>query len=988
MPTGEELKLLAEGLAPPAPTLPPPPGGELATTGEDLKSLATLPPLVPEEVAPAPSPELPATLTISPHIFPPGTTEPVGQLPEPLFNLAQGMNVALADVLDLPGTMIAAALRTAGFDIEDDEFRLARRAGAATGFTPPPGVAPEGMAGAVGEMLGLTLATGPAMVAGAARLGTMALGPAGPASKGIEIIGRFGKQIVESALATPKTFFAFETAAATLAGMGGYVTAKMFPESPAAKAIGMIIGGLTPAGLALGVRATASASLLNRARRAIVRVMEPVTPKGAAQRARLRLERAGVDQESALRALDEADVLAEAQLSPAQKIGEPGPLSLEKSIVQSTDALKDKAAARLAVSYAAVRRKLDAFGGGVPLERARATMEELRQTFRSLLDTRMDIATRRADERVAELGPQVNRQAANEIVKEELEAARIAAAGKDGQESELYAAIPQELPGPLPFTRDKWLRILLARRKSDDPADIPAFITQALGKLGTRTSRGMNRITFLKGGLFSETQPIGEAIVLRGRLLRELAAERAKPGASGAKQKLLNDLQTAIVDEDFAALQQALDPAARAVFEGASRFAPEFAALAGKENLVARDAIDAARDFSRQVRTLFDQGPVGAILGTLADRGPRTLAGLTLERGLVRGGPVGRETADALEAAVRFGGNQPRMQAAIEDFLKAEFLKRSVVSGKFIVSKAERFLAQFDEVLDRYPVLRGDLEGATESGAFRDLTMRRLKGISDALSNPKVSKAAIFLNASVDGELLAVARSQNPGAAMAKLVRQVGRDQTGDALKGLKTGFIDFLLKGAELGRISPFTNEPKLLGTKLRSNYNSKPARDMANALLSAAERKRLQTVINTAVRIEGAEATPAALEGIISDVPGTFIALWTRLAGTALGRFGSKKLGFGGTVQAPGLVGNYMSRALASGVQDPAKHLLVDAVFDEKLYRALFTEVSTSPEQAAFVRQQLNAWLASVVATATGLGDEPEPTEPRVKATRTLPR
>ena len=67
---------------------------------------------------------------------------------------------------------------------------------------------------------------------------------------------------------------------------------------------------------------------------------------------------------------------------------------------------------------------------------------------------------------------------------------------------------------------------------------------------------------------------------------------------------------------------------------------------------------------------------------------------------------------------------------------------------------------QFDEVLNLYSKsLRADLEGAIESGEFRDLTLRRLKGISDALENRNVSKAAIFLNAgSEEGVILFLTR--------------------------------------------------------------------------------------------------------------------------------------------------------------------------------------------------------------------------------------
>jgi len=51
---------------------------------------------------------------------------------------------------------------------------------------------------------------------------------------------------------------------------------------------------------------------------------------------------------------------------------------------------------------------------------------------------------------------------------------------------------------------------------------------------------------------------------------------------------------------------------------------------------------------------------------------------------------------------------------------------------------------------------------------------------------------------------------------------------------------------------------------------------------------------------------------------------------------------------------------------VRDPAQRLLIDAVADPELFRALMTNVTQGPRHAAFVRTKMNAWLAQVANTS----------------------
>ena len=282
-------------------------------------------------------------------------------------------------------------------------------------------------------------------------------------------------------------------------------------------------------------------------------------------------------------------------------------------------------------------------------------------------------------------------------------------------------------------------------------------------------------------------------------------------------------------------------------------------------------------------------------------------------------------------------------------------------------------MKQFDDVLDRYPELRQDFDGAIESNRAADLAQRRLKEITKGLDDPRISRSAIFLKAPVGREIDRVMASNNPRAAMAELARQTGRDPTGEALEGLKAGLGDWLLRNAETG-VTDVSGEFSISGKRLLRLLNTPRVKSALAPILTGGERSRLMRIAQTAVRIEKASAAKPAGEGIIGDTPSGLVDLVGRIGGAQVGRVVAARTG-GGTVQTPGIISTKVREALARGVRDPAKKLIIDAVGDETLFRALLTE-ATTPQKEAFVRKQLNAWLAGILVRE--LGEDADETTP----------
>ncbi|KKK70020.1 hypothetical protein LCGC14_2928180, partial [marine sediment metagenome] len=375
-----------------------------------------------------------------------------------------------------------------------------------------------------------------------------------------------------------------------------------------------------------------------------------------------------------------------------------------------------------------------------------------------------------------------------------------------------WGAIPERTQVDLPATRQAYADDLAKRNEASDPNDIPDFVKKFLGK----------------DGLFEQPQEIRTVLTFRGRLLDEIAAARTTGGLTREKKRLLNALQTSIIDKDLSALAGQVDDETKA-------------------------AVDLARQYSVDFNDRFTRGPVADLLGRTRDRGVRTAEGLTLEVSVGRGGPVGREEVDALVGAMEFSGDLPAMQTAIEVYLKDAFKRKAVEGGRILKNQAKAFMKQFDDVLDRYPELKQDFEGAIQADNAAILAERRLANVTKGLDDPRVSRAAIFLKAPVDKELDAVMRSNNPAITMKELVNQAGRDPSGQALEGLKTGFGDWLLRNAQSG-VADANGEFFVSGKRLMKLLRTPQVEKSMLPLLNGRERGRLMRAARTAVQLENA--------------------------------------------------------------------------------------------------------------------------------------
>ena len=818
----------------------------------------------------------------------------------PVRDFGQGANTGIATLLDAPGMAVAAGLRELGIDVQGGFFReQAVRAGLA----PEPGQEPETAAFATGEVVGPTALALPAA-------------PAGAAARGAGLFSNIARDIGQSALRAPGRFAAAETAAAAGAGAGGFVAQQNFPDSDAAEFIGQVLGGLTPGAVTGATKLLFLSGPMAKTTRA---VLGPLTKSGGRRRAEGRVERAVPSRADVLRELETGDVLPDI-LTPAQKSGERGLLELEKSVIESSTELRVQSDEQIANANAAIKESLLDLGEGEPVERTKETLKQATDYLLSLVDARMRIAAQRAEERIADLEPGRSRVAANNVAREELDRALSAARA---QERDVWSNVPDEINVPLEGTRSLYERLLKERTEAGrafGEDNLPPALGTLLGRLNKRGN-------LTKGRLGTETN-VRELMGFEG-LYSELRgqAARARAEKNFTKARFMEDLADAVL-EDVTKV------------EGAS------------------EAVASALEYSRGLNDRFTRGPVGKILGTGKDRGLTTPENLTLEVTVGRKGPVGREAAQALESAVEFTSDSQEMRSAVVDFIRDEFMRSAVKDGKVNPGSARSFQRQFQDVLERFPELASDIRLAVETGNSASLAQSRLKAARGAAANPNKNRAAVFLNAPPGQEIKRVVTSNNPAAAADKVLRLANRDKTGAAKRGLATAFGEFLLERAQTGTTDA-TGNFIISGDRLLNTLSDPRVQATASRFLPRGAQDRIRTIANTAKRLEAATKAGTAPEGIIGDVPGNMTQLVARVTGAQVGRQIATATG-GGTVQTPGIVAGAFQKALRAGVQDPAKDLLVAAVNNEDLFRALLR--ADDPAAEKFVRRQMNAWLLSI--------------------------
>lgn len=836
-----------------------------------------------------------------------------------------GMNRAVADVFGAPVDIASAGMRGVGIPVGDAPFggsqSIQRAMEAGDVAVTPEGEQPESFPAQVGY--GVGGAAGAVLPFG---LASRALQGGGQVAQGV------GQAMMRPAVETPVRAGAAEIAAGAGAGAGGMggeelgrgIGRGMGSEQTGAQVgrlggelAGSVVGAAGPVGLVSGTLKTAekfplAGMLIRGGRRAIT----PFTQEGSYQRAGERVRSMAADPQRAGRRLEEEPI---SDITSAQQTGEEGLMALERSVLDTDRALDEQFKQRTAQSSEQLRQALREPAGDMTLDQTRQFIRNRRDYMTGLMEQRIQQANERAQERIAQLDPQMRTAQSSSIAREEIDKALQAARQ---QERQIWSQVPQDAEVPTTASR---------RRYEEFEAELPRAQRDRIPTIARR---------FLAADSNEKVKPVETVKEMRGVYseLRESARE-ARANDDWNQARIADDLANSVL-EDL----------------GASA-TPQTAA---------GEAINAARAFSRDLNQRFSQGTVGRLLGYTREGGQATPAETTLDVTVGRSGNQAAVAYDDIQRAVQ--NNPQQADAAIQDYLTRRFTEHTMRNNEFDPQRASTFVSQNNELLQRFPELRARMSNAEQAQRLASQTQRRLQGRAEALRDPAQSRAAEFLDSPLDREFEKLLRpSQRSPAEMAReLRRQAAKDTTGEALKGLKGGFYDYLLRQTKTGDVDEAGNF-LMSGRRMLNLMANKRVRSAAQEIFSNKEMERLTTIGNEMANIERSMRTGPARGGIVGDTPAKMLSSIAAILGAGAGRAMNT-----GTIQTPGIVSGRFKEWAGRLTQDRAEALIRDAVTkDPELFRALLMDLN-NPRNRERAQRRLISWLESY--TGQQIADQEE--------------
>lgn len=369
------------------------------------------------------------------------------------------------------------------------------------------------------------------------------------------------ENVAKTAAENPVKYWLTEFLSSFGATHGGILGETLTDGSPAGRAIGELLGGLSPEVVRGLTRAGGT-----------VKKFSPF--RGHDQRAARRMQQLFGSALDEIHRNQSDNILG---LPPAIHSGDPGAASLQRAV----EGANPQAAARLARKEAqAMRRAEQILLGSDP--------EKSRKAVRAYLNNLVSSSLANVKKRLSRLSPRKEYPAA--IVKDELNKSYRTARGRE-------TALWRKVKNPAVDTTDVdtlWEKTLRSRLPEDNPADIPEYLRTFLGDLEQKGRALLSRSPHFYIYKPGKMRPrVANVQALRSRIMEDIADEITKPRPNRSKLRIMNKTQDALL--------QTLS---------SSSTGPQY---------------DAALEYSRQLNNRFTKGFVGRFLGTSTDEEFATL---------------------------------------------------------------------------------------------------------------------------------------------------------------------------------------------------------------------------------------------------------------------------------------------------------------------------------------------------------------------------
>lgn len=333
-------------------------------------------------------------------------------------------------------------------------------------------------------------------------------------------------------------------------------------------------------------------------------------------------------------------------------------------------------------------------------------------------------------------------------------------------------------------------------------------------------------------------------------------------------------------------------------------------------------AIAEARAFSRALHETFDQGAVGRILKRTLDGDETIPPEAALKRTV---GPGGVDAAASVDSIV---GAAPGARQDVGDYLTGRFTDALMAAdGKATPRRAAEWLRQNAAVLNRFPELRREFTTALSNQRNAEQFAARAKLAQKAANEGPVAR---FNNGQPEAAVRSILQAANPAQAAKSIVATARKDPSGKALAGVKASFTDRL--------ISETTGPDGVLsGAGLQNLLREKNMMAAMRQVFSPQEMQRLERIAKAAASMD---VKPSGTSEIINAPVNALLMRVVQIAAAQQGGKMGASSSMGGSLQTANIMQKTATNLLRNLTNDRARRLLIDAVQDPELMRALLLE------------------------------------------------
>ncbi len=621
----------------------------------------------------------------------------------------------------------------------------------------------------------------------------------------------------------------------------------------------------------------------------------------AARVIRAIVDETGQNAETLARQLEVPDGF---NLTSGRKTGDPALLALESKIAQRNAEFSRNADETTKEAFASMRGLIDELvKTGRPADlRAAAIVRQ--KYFDDLLSQRFKDAEQQVAEVAAKIGGK-DRAAAGQVVFDTL---NVAMREARNVERALWGKIPRDIdliPNGLRAAKAAVRERLL----KEETFPLASTINRILKTNKTTT---------------------GELLKLRSRLLASSRDSRAQSKFSDAS--ITDELAGSILDD---------------------------------MSNIDVPSVDDARQFSRALNKTFSQTFAGRALAKNRQAGQKISPETLLDRAFGGGGVAAdvrfRELVEAGDFSSMFLGDVVRGESEL--FLRT-VASQVLENGKVNATKLRGLVANNPQLLERFPLLKQDLNDVTRAQTLLDKVIA-----SNRIASQKVMERAAFARLidvedparAIDGLL----RGKTPQRDFRQLARLAKNSGEG-AVEGLKTSVFDNALSAAGKGEAgfsfskfgkALFDPKGRLSPIELMRSEN----------VISIGETNRLRQLIDRGVKLEKAIKLKPKLDELIGE-PDAFFDFAVRVLGANIGGASVVGQSAGAPIVAAG-AGSKLARKLFEKVPvTKIMDVLTEAAKNPQFMAVLLRKGKTAAQRKV-IRRQINAFLLQ-----TGLIDENE--------------